>query len=207
MNLNGARGPKPRESSGAPWEGANLMIGLGLGSCQASLRHAPKYTFWHGPVIGQRVSHVWSSFATCIFLEFGSLTPGDTYTNRKGQVRQFQPAGEWSMTSMESWSAWRLRRNGTTVASWEDCRPRRTQALHLLIGRRLHLLQIDQSSKSTRLTFSLGLQLETKTDIPELRREPHWLMRGPDQRNEDSWHYIPLTLRSDTPAQRQSWAP
>jgi hypothetical protein len=35
MNLNGARGRKPLESSGAPWEGANLMIGLGLYGCQA----------------------------------------------------------------------------------------------------------------------------------------------------------------------------
>jgi hypothetical protein len=51
------------------------------------------YRFWHGPVIGLAVSHVWSSFATCLFMEFGHLTPGGTYTNLKGDVRKFEPRG------------------------------------------------------------------------------------------------------------------
>ena len=168
------------------------MIGLGLGSCQADRPSQSMYRFWHGPVVGLTVSHVWSSYATCLFIEFGHLTPGATYTSRTGDVREFESKGLWSITSMESWPAWWLRQNGRVMASFEDCRPRRTYALRLLIGRRLNSLQIDQVSKSTRLTFSLGLVLETKTDIPRLSKRPHWLIRGPDQRENDGWLHIDL---------------
>jgi hypothetical protein len=157
------------------------MIGLGLGSCQADLPSNLMYRFWHAPIVGLTVSHIWSSFATCLFMEFGHLTPGETYTDRSGEVRQRQPEGEWSITSMERWPAWWLRQNGRVIASFEECRPLRSHALRLLVGRRLNALEIDQASKSTRLTFSLGLQLETKTVIQRLHDKAHWMTRGPQQ--------------------------
>jgi hypothetical protein len=187
-----------RESSAAPKEGANLMIGLGLGSCQADLPPQPVYRFWHGPVVGLTVSHVWSSYAACLFLELGALTPGSTYTDLKGDVREFRPKGMWSITSMKSWPAWWLRQNGSLVASFESCGPLRIHALRLLIGRRLNSVEVDQQSKSTRLNFSLSLQLETKTDIQQLRHEPHRLMRGPEQ-GSGNWPHIALRPWSETP--------
>jgi hypothetical protein len=30
------------------------------------------YRFWRGPILGQSASHVWTSFAWCLFFEFGS---------------------------------------------------------------------------------------------------------------------------------------
>lgn len=148
------------------------------------------YRFWHGPVVGLSVSHVWSSFAPCLFLDFGSLTPGGTFTDLKGNVRQHQPHGEWELTSMDAWPAWWLRQNGRVIASWVDCRRARRHALRLLIGRCLNALEIDPSSKSTRLRFSLGLELETKTD-PALRKKAHWLMCRSDQRKGD-WPSVVL---------------
>jgi hypothetical protein len=175
------------------------MIGLGLGSCQASLPSQPVYRFWHGPVVGLTGTHVWSSYPTCLFLEFGFLTPGGTSTNLKGDVRELQPTGVWSITSMDNWPAWWLRQNGKVMASFhEEWRPLRVTALRLLVGRRLNSLAIDQTSKSTRLSFSLGLQLETKSDIPGLRHEPHWLMRGPEQ-GSAGWPHIALGPWSETP--------
>jgi hypothetical protein len=167
------------------------MIGLGLGSCQADPPSSGMYQFWHGPVVGLKVSHVWSSYATCLFLEFGVLTRGETYTSLRGNVREFEPSGVWSITSMNSWPAWWLRRNRQVIASCEEWKPLRSHALRLLIGRRLNSLEIDQASKSTRLRFSLGFELETKTDIQRLRHEPHWLMRGPGQ-GTDNWPHIEL---------------
>src|SRR5580704_3868546 len=120
------------------------------------------YKFWHGPIIGLNVSHVWASYATCLFFDFGELTPAGTYTNRKGEVQELNPRGRWTITSMDSWPGWSLRQNGRPITSWEECRPHRLRALRLLIGRRLNTFAIDQHSKSTRLTFSLGLELETR---------------------------------------------
>jgi hypothetical protein len=144
------------------------------------------------------VSHIWLSYATCLFIEFGHLTPGGTYSNLQGNVRECQPKGEWSITSMHSWPAWKLRQNGRVIASWTQYGPPRLRALRLLIGRRLKSLEIDPASKSTRLAFSLGLELETKTDIHRLRREPHWLMRGP-QHGSDNWPHIALGPWSQAP--------
>jgi len=149
------------------------------------------YRFWRGPIIGLNVSHVWASFAPCIFLEFGELTSEGTYTDRQGQVQEFEPRGVWSITSMDSWPDWRLRQNGRLIVSCEECRPRRLRALRLLLGRRLNALEIDGRSKSTRLTFSLGLALETRTVIRRLRRAPHWMLRGPSQ-GDDDWPCIEL---------------
>jgi len=149
------------------------------------------YQSWRGPIVGFTVSHIWSSYATCLSLEFGPLTPGDWFTDRKGNVRQFEPKGVWSITSMESWPAWWLRQNGRVVGSWELSRPRRLHALRLLIGRRLNTFEVDQHSRSTRITFSPGLQLETKTDLRRLRNMAHWLLRGPEYRNDD-WSHVAL---------------
>lgn len=153
------------------------ILAISLYKCQNIHLSILMYRFWFGPIVGLTVSHVWSSFASCIFIEFGRLTPGDAYTNRKGEVRRYQPNGEWSITSMESWPAWWLRLNGRVIASWLDSRPVRVRALRLLVGRRLQSWEIDRRSKSTRLTFSLGFELETKTDIHRLRDKPQWLVR------------------------------
>src|SRR5579859_4529380 len=59
------------------------------------------YRFWCGPIIGFNVTHVWASYATCLFFEFGKLTPGEKYTDRRGQVQTFEPKGVWSITSMD----------------------------------------------------------------------------------------------------------
>jgi hypothetical protein len=154
------------------------------------------YRSWHGPIVGLNVSHVWSSYATCLFLEFECLTPGGTYMSLRGEMRQFEPSGTWSMTSMENWPAWWIRQNGRPIGSWVESRPLRARALRLLVGRRLNALEIDQRSKSTRLTFSLGLVLETKTDIQRLRTTPHWLLRGPAQ-GADHWPHIALRSWAD----------
>jgi|SRR5271170_3658026 len=156
------------------------------------------YRFWNGPIVGLSVSHIWSSYATCLFMEFGSLTPGGTYADLKGNIRAFEPRGEWFISSMKSWPAWWLRQNGKVMASWRDSRPLRVHALRLLVGRRLDSVEIDPSSRSTRLGFSLGLRLETKTDIQRLRHEPHWLMRGPLQGSDD-WPDIVLRPWRETP--------
>ncbi len=154
------------------------------------------YTPWHGPVIGLNVSHVWASYSTCLFLEFGELTPIEDMTDRNGKIHQFEPTGIWSMTSMESWPAWWLRQDGRPVGSWLDEPPLRLRALRLLVGRRLNALAIDRRTNSTRLTFSLGMELETRTDIARLAREPHWLLRGPTQ-GADDWPHIVLRSTGD----------
>jgi hypothetical protein len=177
------------------------MIGLGLGSCQADLPSNSMYRFWHGPVVGLTVSHVWSSYATCLFLEFGDLTLGEPYTNRRGEVRRPEPRGEWGITSMESWPLWWLRQNGKLIGSCDDCRQTRLHRLKLLVGRRLNSLEIDASSKSTRLKFSLGLELTTETEIQRLRSEPHWLMRRPAS-GTDRW--LPVALRFSSTSRASS---
>jgi hypothetical protein len=51
--------------------------------------------------VGLTVGHIWSSYATCLFLQFGHLTPHGTYTDLRGNDREFQPKGVWSITSMK----------------------------------------------------------------------------------------------------------
>lgn len=48
------------------------------------------YRHWYGPLLGQTVSHIWSSYARCLFIEFGKLTEGEWFVDRKGQRRQYQ---------------------------------------------------------------------------------------------------------------------
>src|SRR5579871_2932956 len=123
------------------------------------------FRFWRGPIAGQTVSDVWSSRAWCLFFEFGRLTPGETYVDRKGVQRQFSPIGEWSMTSMDSWPAWTLSRRRRVLASSDAHRRVRNRGLRLLVGRRLNTVEIDKRTKSTRLTFSGGIVLETRTTL------------------------------------------
>lgn len=149
------------------------------------------YRFWKGPVIGRVVSDAWSSYGGRLFFEFGRLTPGDFYLDRKGIRKQFSPSGEWSITSMDSWPAWTLYSQKRVVATSECCRNRRESSLRLLIGRRLCSFEIDPRSLSTRLKFSLGLSLETQTNLPRLRAVPHWLIRGP-RHSENDWPTVIL---------------
>ena len=136
------------------------------------------FHFWHGPIVGQTVSHVWHSFAWCIFMEFGRLTPGEWHVDRKGVRRQYQPRGEWTITSMDSWPTWKLFQKNRELAS-SDTRCRgRDRALRCLIGRRVSAIEIDKRSRATRLRFSQGFVLETQTTLPSMRREHHWLIRA-----------------------------
>jgi hypothetical protein len=149
------------------------------------------YRFWRGPILGPTVSHAWSSYATCLFLEFSRLEEGEKFTDQRGWIRRYQPSGEWTITSMERWPAWKILLSGRALASWTSCRRARLRALRLLVGRRLITVEIDPASNATRLTFTKGVGLETKTDLQRLRREPHWLMRGPTT-DPDNWPSIVL---------------
>jgi hypothetical protein len=103
-----------------------------------------RFRFWRGTIVGQTVSHVWSSYAWCLFFEFGPLTPGEYFVDRRGGQRQFQPEGEWSITTMESWPSWTLSKQGVLLASSDDRSSVRDHALRRLIGRRLKSLEIDE---------------------------------------------------------------
>ena len=150
------------------------------------------FRFWRGFIVGQTVSHVWSSYAWCLFFEFGSLTPGENYVDRKGASRQFSPGGEWSLTTMDSWPSWTLFRNQRVLASSDAHRRVRDPALDLLVVRRLNMFGIDKLSKSTRLTFSCGMVLETRTTLSKMHGQPHWLLRGPQEGNDD---WPPVVLK------------
>ena len=78
---------------------------------------------------------------------------------------------------MKSWPEWTLRIGGRVLATSEDRESARGLALQRLIGRRLQSLEISESTRATRLTFSLGVVLETTTTIPRLRHVPHWLLK------------------------------
>src|SRR5580658_576596 len=101
------------------------------------------------------------------------------------------PRSSSRVRAMDSWPGWRLWQHGRLIARCDEGRPRRLRALRLLLDRRLNALEIDERSKSTRLTFSLGLALETRTDIRRLRRVPHWMLRGSSQ-GDDDWPSIEL---------------
>src|SRR5579884_1464400 len=148
---------------------------------------------WHGPLARQVVTDAWQGYASCLFIEFGELKPAELWTDASGNERRSRPRGEWTLTSMDSFPAWRIycreRLIATSACSW-SCRAR---GLRLLVGRQLWNLQINQDSLSTRLRFSLGVTLETQTKAQGLHLHtwPHWLMRGP-QHGDDDWPGIPL---------------
>jgi hypothetical protein len=139
--------------------------------------HLLIYRHWHGPLIGQAVTHLWFSYSSCLFLEFGKLTEGEWFVDRKGERRQYQPEGEWSMTSMESWPTWILRVGERVRASSDSHRNVQLAALRLLIGWRLQSFEISEPTRATRLRFSQALTLETLTTLPSKRRLPHWMSR------------------------------
>ena len=134
------------------------------------------WTHWQGPILGREVAHVWSSYAWCLFLEFGKLTEGEP--RRDGTPGT--PRGEWTLTSMDTWPLWTLLRGRRVSRSSEYPQSRRDCTLGVLIGQTLESLDINESSRRTRLSFSNGLVLQTRVTIPNLRREALWLLRTPD---------------------------
>ena len=157
------------------------------------------FHFWHGPVLGKTVSHVWHSFAWCIYIEFGRLTPGEWHVDRNGVRHQDQPDGEWTITSMDSWPTWKLFQKNRELAS-SDTRGRlQDRALRRLIGRRVAAIEIDKHSRATRLRFSQGFVLETPTTLPSMRGEHHWLIRGPKCVSDD-WRPVVLGFSDRGPS-------
>jgi len=132
---------------------------------------APK--FWRGPVLGRSVSFISPSHTSALFLEFGKLT------NHEGV--QGYPNGEYVLSSFATFPAWTLRGNGGVLSASTDRQTVRDRALRRLIGRRLKTVAIDEASSATRLTFSLGLVLETETTCPGRRGKPHWLLKSVEQ--------------------------
>lgn len=92
---------------------------------------------------------------------------------------------------MKSWPQWRSRIGKRVVATSEDREAIRRAALCRLISRRLQAVEISEATRATRLTFSLGLVLETTTTIPSLRRVPHWLLHERAE-EEESWDGVML---------------
>jgi len=152
------------------------------------------FRFWRGPIVGQKVSHIWSSYAWCLFLEFGQLTRGEPYVNRKGQPRPAQWKGEWAITSMESWPEWTLSVSGRSLVGSDASRVERDRTLRMLVGRRLVAVEIEPQVRSTNLHFSQGIVLATTSGEHNLRRRPHWMLRGPDSAS-DYWPPIELKTR------------
>ena len=131
------------------------------------------YRSWHGPIVGRAVSHIWEGYATRLFLEFGQLGPAD-YVLRNGAPGA--PKGEFSLNNAQSMSSWRVTLGGREIGGSEVHWKRRARCLLLLKGRRLQSLEIDETSRSTRLTFAHRVVLTART-YPGCRREPHWTLR------------------------------
>lgn len=143
------------------------------------------FTNWNGAIVGQSVSHAWQGYAGVLFFEFGKLSPAE-YTLRDGSPGQ--PSGEFTLTTMDSFAAWKLLLHGKQITTTTSDALFRHSARHIkrLIGRRLQTFAIDATSQSTRLTFSSGLVLITKTFGELLHRSPHWLLRLPNS-SPDAW--------------------
>ncbi len=138
--------------------------------------------------MGQAVSDAWLGYAGVLFLEFGRLIPAD-YTFRDG--RPGHPRGEYTLTTMDSYAAWAVWLRGheiaTSCSNWFHI----LRALKLLVGRRLRTFEIDARSRSTRLTFSQGLELLTSSLPKRLHPPPHWILRLPS-RSPDDWPAVTL---------------
>lgn len=134
-------------------------------------------TYWNGPIVGQSVSHAWQGYAAVLFLEFGKLSPAE-YTLRDG--RPGEPHGEFGLTTMNGWAAWKLFLHGQKITTSDAMYGHINRFIKRLIGRRLQTFAIDAASKSTRLTFSNGLVLMTSTLAEPPRLPPHWLLRLPN---------------------------
>jgi len=126
--------------------------------------------------VGRTVSHAWQGYAARIFLLFGKLKPSD-YVHPHG--RPGQPTSEFKLTNMCSLSDWELSLSGRLIATSSSVGQLRERCLGLLIGRRLQAMEIEELSRSTRLSFTHGLVLRTET-MPDCgERRPHWLLRTP----------------------------
>src|ERR1700694_3988693 len=133
------------------------------------------FIYWNGPIVGQSVSHAWQGYAGVLFFEFGKLSPAE-YTLRDGSPGQ--PSGEFTLTTMESFAAWKLLMHGKEITTTTSDAQFRHSARFIkrLIGRRLQTFAIDAASLSTRLNFSNGLVLTTRTLYEPLQPPPHSLL-------------------------------
>lgn len=146
------------------------------------------YRHWHGPLVGFTVSQLWQGCAARLFISFGKLTPAD-YVLPDGS--RGAPRGEFELTNMDSYSDWELSLNGGLIATADSYYQLRSRSLLKLCGRRLQTLEIDVVSRSTRLTFSRNLVLNTFTYPWSADRHDHWLLRLPT-RGDDHWPSIVL---------------
>jgi hypothetical protein len=145
-------------------------------------------THWYGPIVGQSVTHAWQGYAAVLFLEFGKLSPAE-YTLRDGSPGQ--PRGEFGLTTMDGWAAWKLFLHGKQIATSDAMYRHINRYLKRLIGRRLQTFAIDAASTSTRLTFSNGLVLTTSTLAEPPHLPPHWILRLPNS-SRDYWPSVVL---------------
>jgi hypothetical protein len=136
-----------------------------------------RLTYWNGPIVGQSVSHAWQGYAGVLFFEFGKLSPAE-YTLRDG--RPGEPRGEFGLTTMNGWAAWKLFLLGKQITTSDAPYEHVNRYLRRLVGRRLQTFAIDAASLSTRLNFSNGLTLTTSTLAEPPRLPPHWLIRLPN---------------------------
>jgi hypothetical protein len=146
---------------------------------------------WEGPIVGRTVSHIWSSFAWCLFLEFGELTerikPDGTPGNAKG---------EWTLTTMDSWPHWTLFHEGRVRVTSEYPLVTRELGLKSLIGRNLESIELNEASRKTRLTFSFGFVLNT---MRGLHHVPHWMFDSPES-GPDDWPRVAFKASTSLPA-------
>ena len=153
------------------------------------------YRHWHGPVIGINVSHVWSSYASVVFLEFGKLSAREPLS--KGRLGQ--PRGEYGLSTMQSWPFWSLSVHERIAATSDSVTSVRAAGLRLMIGRRLKTLEISVDGQSTHLQFSLGVTLTTATEMRELRSEPHWHLFGPERGHDKQGSSVVLKAHATNP--------
>jgi hypothetical protein len=151
-----------------------------------TLRDTNMFRYWHGPVVGESVTHIWQGFASVLFIEFGALRPAG-YVRRDGTAGEQR--GEIELTTMNSYAAWELLLNGKHIMDAEAKWQHRDRALKRLIGRRLRMFEIDAASLSTRLSFGCGLMLRTRTLRQQLHPPPHWRMRL----GSDDWPSVILS--------------
>ena len=146
------------------------------------------YRHWHGPLVGFTISQLWQGYAARLFISFGKLTPTD-YVLPDGS--RGAPQGGFELTNMDSYSDWELSLKGRLIATADSHPQLRSRSLCKLCGRRLQTLEIDAVSRSTRLTFSRNLVLNTFTYPWSADRQHHWLLRLPTS-GDDHWPSVVL---------------
>jgi hypothetical protein len=149
------------------------------------------YRMWGGPVVGQQVSHAWAGYGSAIFFEFGNLSPSDV-VRRDGTLGN--PSGEWTLSNMGAMPMWRLSLRGMVLADTDGLYRPQVSAIRLLIGRRLLSVEIEAVTRSTRLRFTHGFVLTTKTPWQRVWKWPHWVLR-----RSDGWCEVALRGTTTTP--------